>query len=77
MRFGLILALCLACIFITGCCSAMVRNYKLFTFDDFGNKIQNEQQCLQLCKDRESNGVYHCDYEPVYCENGRCMCKTF
>ena len=58
-------------------CSAK-SNRENFAFIDSNNLIKNDDTCLKLCKERESfGGTYVCDYEPVICEKGVCLCKTY
>lgn len=81
----LFILICLLNILLFGCSSPRIC-IKNFEFDDLGNMIDNEQYCFKLCKQRESKsyqsecnsyGSYTCAYEPVICENGRCLCKTY
>lgn len=71
--FGiLILALLL------GGCGREVRYHKNFVFENTNSDVDNDNYCLKLCKEREQeNFNYRCDYDPVMCEDGKCLCKTW
>lgn len=62
-------------IFIVGCSSP---SYKLYKFNDNKDTVKNTEQCFKICKERESKELaYNCEYRPVICENGQCLCETY
>ena len=80
-------------IFSFGCTQTTrtsTKDLKNFVFIDTNSIIKNDLLCYDLCKAREvgseytertinytKTGRYVCDYEPVICENGECLCKTY
>ena len=46
------LALIVLVLLVAGC-SGQRSNRENFVYDDFGNDIENEQKCFELCKNRE------------------------
>lgn len=54
-------------------------NMKSYTFPDTNNPAENDQQCSQICMERETKeNLNGCHYEPpTFCENGFCVCETW
>lgn len=76
MRVIQIVSILFIVLLIIGCYPTT--NRVLFTFEDTGNDVTNEQKCYELCKGRERTSMsYRCDYEPVICDDGECLCKTY
>ena len=71
----LIISLILGVVLLSGC---EVTNRQNFYFDDTENIVMNEMKCYNICQNRANNDWhYKCDYSPVVCDNGKCVCKTW
>lgn len=67
-------------------CSEMKPSRKNHYFNDTGNSINNDEICFNYCMERQRtndgrwllySNQYYCNYEPIICDNGRCVCKTY
>jgi len=78
----LIVGICML-VLLSGCSNNLTPWYKQYTYPDTNSTVQNNQKCFELCKQREVDDSYHngkgryvCEYEPVICDNGICLCVT-
>lgn len=82
MKKILIIMVVLSIVILSGC---NIHNRDNYYFEDTGNDITNDQLCYRLCMEKERTNdnrrftlmTYHCDYEPVICGDGICVCKTY
>ena len=74
-------------ILLTGCVTRYyTKDVRATVFPDQNNSVLNEKECIDWCKSLESlpcppghsaDCRYICEYDPVTCDNGICLCNTW
>ena len=79
MKKLIILILIISLIAFSSCTTTLPSTKrKNYYFDDLNSSVDNERECYRLCVMRETHELYYrCDYDPVICDNGECVCKTW